>query len=155
MKLLAVAAVCFVAMTTTHGLGIGIRPFGGIGVPPFGAFGPGFPHIGLGIPHLGLGNPHIGLGIPHIGLGIPQLGLGIPSLGLGVSPLGLGSGLNQGLVHPGSQGTGAIHSQGYGPGYIGELDAYAASSAAAPTTIAATAVAPAGPAAYDPAFMGI
>ncbi|XP_046330309.1 postacrosomal sheath WW domain-binding protein-like [Haliotis rufescens] len=153
MKLLAVAAVCFVAMTTTHGFGIGIHPFGGIGFPPFGAFGPGFPRIGLGFPHVGLGFPHSGLGIPHLGLGNPHLGLGIPSLGLGVSPLG--SGLNQGLVHPGSQGAGAIHSQGYGPGYIGELDAYAASSAAVPITIAATAVAPAGPATYDPAFMGI
>ncbi|XP_048249773.1 postacrosomal sheath WW domain-binding protein-like [Haliotis rufescens] len=153
MKLLAVAAVCFVAMTTTHGFGIGMPPFGGIGFPPFGAFGPGFPRIGLGFQHLGLGMPHLGLGMPHLGLGNPHLGLGIPSLGLGVSPLG--SGLNQGLVHPGSQGAGAILSQSYGPGYIGELDAYAASSAAAPTTIAATAVAPAGPAVYDPAFMGI
>ncbi|XP_071090998.1 postacrosomal sheath WW domain-binding protein-like [Haliotis cracherodii] len=144
MKVLAVAVVCLVAITTAHGFGIGFPPFGGI--HPFGA----------GIPPFGLGIPPFGLGIPPFGLGIPSLGLGISPLGLGVSPLGLGSGLlNQGLVQPGSQGAGAIHSQGYGPGYIGELDAYAATSAAAPTTIAATAVAPAGPAAYDPAFMGI
>ncbi|XP_071089114.1 postacrosomal sheath WW domain-binding protein-like [Haliotis cracherodii] len=134
MKVLAVTIVCLVAITRTHGFGIGFPPFGGIGIPPFG----------LGIPHSGLGIPPFGLGIHPFGLGIPPLGHGISPYGLGVSPLGLGSGLpNQGLVHPGLQGAGAIQSNGNGPVYV-DLDASAAAapSAAAPTTIAATAVDP-------------
>ncbi|XP_046330329.2 postacrosomal sheath WW domain-binding protein-like isoform X1 [Haliotis rufescens] len=152
MKVLAVIIVCLVAITRTHGFGIGFPPFGGIGNPHFGL---GFPHFGLRIPGFGLGMHPFGLGIPPLGYGISPYGPGVSPYGLGVSPLGLGSGLpNQGLVHPGLQGAGAIQSNGNGPVYV-DLDANAAAvpSAAAPTTIAATDVAPAGPAVYDPTYM--
>ncbi|XP_067656386.1 uncharacterized protein [Haliotis asinina] len=149
MKVLVVTIVCIVAITTTHGFGIGLPPFGihplGLGMPPFA----------LGMPPFGLGIPPLGLGIPHLGLGIPTVGLGIPTAGLGVSSLGVGNtgSVKQGSVHTGTQGVSVIGYHGHDNDH---LDAYAvASYAAAPTTIAATAVAPAGHAAYEPVYIAV